>query len=415
VVEISGEHDAHSSEGGVMRVKVRVIVTTFVILSILASRPATAEESAVSASCFVKAKSCVPSQFIKQARSKSLANPAILVTDPATGVVLYENRPDSPSVPASVMKVLTSYTALTFLGGDKRFSTSIYRVETGTTFMLLGERDPWLTMFRSVSLKYGPAFAPDLINVALSQFSDGDRPKRITVLHSRIYPADLSGLKAHFKDSEVRVTFKEISSKEAKLKTGEPLYQILSPTVNQMVEFLIRFSDNRLADRLAIHAAIAHGYQGDKSGLQESYQDALLAKEIGIDGLNVEDGSGLSKQNRVTSRMVVDLLTKIRGLPEYQSLYQGLPTSGKTGTLKKRFKESAPDAVGLVKAKTGWVNGSVSLAGFITSGEKEYAFAVLADRIPRYYSATERARAAIDRMIGSLAKPATTQILEAIG
>jgi D-alanyl-D-alanine carboxypeptidase len=113
--------------------------------------------------------------------------------------------------------------------------------------------------------------------------------------------------------------------------------------------------------------------------------------------------------------MVVDLLNKTRGLPEYQSLYQGLPTSGKTGTLKKRFKEGAPDAVGLVRAKTGWVNGSVSLAGLITSGDKEYTFAVIADRIPRYYSATERARVAIDRMIGSLAKPANTEILEASG
>lgn len=398
-----------------MRVKLRILGSSLLILSILAANSATAEESAVSASCFVKVKSCVPAKFIKQAKSKSLANPAILVTDPATGVVLYENRPDSPSVPASVMKVLTGYTALTFLGGDKRFATSIYRVETGTTFMIVGERDPWLTMFRSVSLKYGPAFAPDLINVALAQFGEGEKPKRITVLYSKLYPSDIAGFKAHFKAGDVKVIFKEISSKEAKSKSGEPLYQVLSPSVNQMVEFLIRFSDNRLADRLAIHAAVAHGYEGDKRGLQQSYQDALLAKEIGIDGLNVEDGSGLSKQNRITSRMVVDLLTKIRGLPEYQSLYEGLPTSGKTGTLKKRFKESAPDAVGLVRAKTGWVNGSVSLAGFVTSGDKEYAFAVLADRIPRYYSATERARASIDRMIGSLAKPAKLEILEASG
>lgn len=398
-----------------MRVVNRTLVSLLVTLALLVSNTATAEESAVSASCFVKSKSCVPAKFIKQAKSKSLSNPAILVTDPATGVVLYQNRPDSPSVPASVMKVLTSYTALTFLGGDKRFATSIYRVETGTTFMIVGERDPWLTMFRSVSLKYGPAFAPDLINVALAQFGEGERPKRITLLYSKLYPSDVAGLKSHFKSGDVKVTFKEISSKEAKLKSDEPLYQILSPTVNQMVEFLIRFSDNRLADRLAVHAAIAHGYEGDKRGLQQSYQDALLVKEIGIDGLNVEDGSGLSKQNRITSRMVVDILNKTRGLPEYQSLYQGLPTSGKTGTLKKRFKESAPDAVGLVRAKTGWVNGSVSLAGLITSGDKEYTFAVIADRIPRYYSATERARAAIDRMIGSLAKPADTEILEASG
>jgi D-alanyl-D-alanine carboxypeptidase len=66
--------------------------------------------------------------------------------------------------------------------------------------------------------------------------------------------------------------------------------------------------------------------------------------------------------------------------------------------------------VGLIKAKTGWVNGTVSLAGYITQGEKELVFAVLADRIPRYYSATERARAAIDRMIGSLASPRPIEI-----
>lgn len=398
-----------------MRAILRITFSILLVLNLLASIAASAEESAISASCFVKAKSCVPAKFITQAKSKSLANPAILVTDPATGVSLYENRPDSPSVPASVMKVLTSYTALTFLGGDKRFTTSIYRVETGTTFMIVGERDPWLTMFRSVSLKYGPAFAPDLINLAIAEFDESDRPKKLTILYSKLYPSDIAGLKAHFKNGDIRLNFKEVTSKEAKSKPAEPLYQILSPSVNQMVEFLIRFSDNRLADRLAIHAAIAHGYEGDKRGLQQSYQDALLAKEIGIEGLNVEDGSGLSKQNRTTSRMVVDLLTKIRGLPEYQSLYEGLPTSGKTGTLKKRFKVSAPDAVGLVRAKTGWVNGSVSLAGFITSGDKEYAFAVLADRIPRYYSATERARAAIDRMIGSLAKPATIDVVGAGG
>jgi D-alanyl-D-alanine carboxypeptidase len=149
---------------------------------------------------------------------------------------------------------------------------------------------------------------------------------------------------------------------------------------------------------------LAHGYADTERGRQETYQDALLSRQIGIDGLKVVDGSGLSKENRVTSRLIVDLLTKIRAVPEFEAIYQGLPKSGKSGTLKTRFKKTAPDAVGLIKAKTGWVNGTVSLAGYITAGEREYAFAVLADRIPRYYSATERARASIDRMVGSLAQ-----------
>jgi D-alanyl-D-alanine carboxypeptidase len=107
----------------------------------------------------------------------------------------------------------------------------------------------------------------------------------------------------------------------------------------------------------------------------------------------------------VTARTVVSLLTAIRNLPEYAAIYEGLPKSGKTGTLKTRYKKTAPEAVGLIRAKTGWVNGTVSLAGYITAGEKELVFAVLADRIPRYYSATERARSSIDRMVASLAAP----------
>ena len=156
---------------------------------------------------------------------------------------------------------------------------------------------------------------------------------------------------------------------------------------------------------LGLDAALAHGYEKNAKGLEQTFKDALLSKTIGIEGLVIKDGSGLSKQNRVTARTVVDLLRAIRFLPEYQAIYQGLPKSGKSGTLKTRYKKTAPDAVGLIKAKTGWVNGTVSLAGYITVGEKELVFAVLADRIPPYYSATERARAAMDRMVGSLALP----------
>ena len=204
----------------------------------------------------------------------------------------------------------------------------------------------------------------------------------------------------------------ETSSQTTKLLAKEELHSISSATVDQMVKFIIRYSDNRLSDRLAQHAAVAHGYKKNKKGLQATYEDALLGLAIGIDGLKIEDGSGLSKNNRVSSRTVVEVLAKTRNQFQFKSLYKGMPTSGKTGTLKPRFKKTAPEAVGLVRAKTGWVNGTVTLAGYVTSGEKEYVFAVLADRIPWTYSGRERARAAIDRMIGSIAAPKIKSLVE---
>lgn len=381
---------------------------TFVVLVALtfSSSPVLAIELEPTQSCQVTAASCVPKKFLKQASSKSLADPAILVLDPTNQSELHRNRPDSPSIPASVLKILTSFTALTYLGGSRQFVTSVHTMESSTSLVIMGQKDPWLTMYRSVSTKYGPAYAPDLIlkNLPKDELKAGVRIKR-EIFYSGLYPSDLAGLTAIFKERNVRLTFTPVTKSQAESLAFEQTYQILSPSVNEMVKFAVLFSDNRLSQRLAEHAAVAHGYKKNAKGLQQTFQDALLSKTIGIDGLVIKDGSGLSKENRVTARTVVSLLTAIRDLPEYAAIYEGLPKSGKTGTLKTRYKKTAPNAVGLIRAKTGWVNGTVSLAGYITAGEKELVFAVLADRIPKYYSATERARASIDRMVASLAAP----------
>ena len=380
------------------------LVTLFALL--FSTAPAIGIELEQTQSCQLTAPSCVPKKFLKQASSKSLADPAILVIDPTDLTELHRNRPDSPSIPASVLKILTSFTAITYLGGSKQFVTSAHTMESSTSLVIIGQRDPWLTMYRSVSEKYGPAYAPDLIlkNLPKDELKEGKKIKR-EIFYSGLYPSDITGLTAILKERNVKVTFIPVSNSQAELLAFEQSYQILSPTINEMVEFAVRFSDNRLSQRLAEHAAEAHGYKKNVKGLQQTFQDALLSRTIGIDGLVIKDGSGLSKENRVTARTVVSLLAAIRNLPEYAVIYEGLPKSGKTGTLKTRYKKTAPEAVGLIRAKTGWVNGTVSLAGFITAGEKELIFAVLADRIPKYYSATERARASIDRMVATLAAP----------
>ena len=384
----------------------RAMAVLALVAFIFSSSPALAIELEPTQSCQLTAPSCVPKKFLKQAVSKSLADPAILVLDPTDRSELHWNRPDSPSIPASVLKILTSFTALTYLGGSRQFVTSVHTIESSTSLVIIGQKDPWLTMYRSVSAKYGPAYAPDLIlkNLPKDELKEGKRIKR-EIFYSGLYPSDLAGLTAILKERNVRLTFTPVTKSQAELLAFEQTYQILSPSVNEMVKFAVLFSDNRLSQRLAEHAALAHGYRKNAKGLQQTFQDALLSKTIGIDGLVIKDGSGLSKENRVTARTVVSLLTAIRNSPEYAAIYEGLPKSGKTGTLKTRYKKTAPEAVGLIRAKTGWVNGTVSLAGYITAGEKELVFAVLADRIPRYYSATERARASIDRMVASLAAP----------
>jgi D-alanyl-D-alanine carboxypeptidase/D-alanyl-D-alanine-endopeptidase (penicillin-binding protein 4) len=128
--------------------------------------------------------------------------------------------------------------------------------------------------------------------------------------------------------------------------------------------------------------------------------------ELGVDatGMKAFDGSGLSKSNRISANTIVKLLEKIRNNPTYESIYDGLPVGGITGTLQKRFLETAPHAVGHVHAKTGWVNRSVTMAGYVDDGETEYSFAILADGITPTFTSRNRARAAMDRLLGVIVK-----------
>ena len=119
----------------------------------------------------------------------------------------------------------------------------------------------------------------------------------------------------------------------------------------------------------------------------------------------VKDASGLSKENKVTASVLSQLLYKIHSDPQLTSLIDGLPISGKTGTLEKRYIDTAPEAVGLVKAKTGTLSGTIGLAGYVQSGEHEYAFVVIADKIKRSYSASQLARKSLDTYLSKIATP----------
>ena len=90
---------------------------------------------------------------------------------------------------------------------------------------------------------------------------------------------------------------------------------------------------------------------------------------------------------------------------KYNLLYTSLPVGGVSGTLRSRFLTTAPNAIGLVRAKTGTLNGTVTLAGYVESTDREYVFVTLADEIPRGASAEKKARAAIDRLLGRIAAP----------
>jgi D-alanyl-D-alanine carboxypeptidase len=346
----------------------------------------------------------LPKSFARYANSDALGNVGILLLDPNTQEPVFEDQPDSLRAPASVLKLLSTTTAVRALGADTTFSTSAYKLGP-RTFALVGESDPWLSISKNSSKKYHRAFSPYLINKIRAT---NPRMRSITIKSNGVFAKDIENLQRYFRGRLVIHTAPLKPEMAAALSEQQKIAQVISPSVADIVKFTLLWSDNVLADRLARAAAKRMGFTGDESGIQSAFEKTLSSLEVPTTGLQIFDGNGLSHENRVSPRTIATLLVKIKDNPEFKPIIEGLPTAGETGTLKNRFIKDAPTAVGLVQAKTGWINNSVSLAGYVDVGNQKYAFAVIADHVKPYERYRAQARIAIDRMLGTIAAPPTS-------
>jgi D-alanyl-D-alanine carboxypeptidase len=344
----------------------------------------------------------LPQPFFNYLSSKYLADPGIILVDGSTKEVVYQNGADVLRSPASVLK-LTSATAIAMtLDSTTVFTTSLYKTEKRGVFVILGDDDPWMTSsakFRDANKR---AYTPTLIKAA---FASDKKLKKITLLYDGINGSDIYYAKKAL-GRRASVVYKALgSSIEPQSVATEKIVELKSPPLYKMINFALLYSDNVLTQRLAMIATARNGYPVNKTGLNDMMNDKLSAMGINTVGLHLEDGSGLSGENRISAVTVSELLLKIRSEPRLKIVYNALPTSGESGTLVGRYHETAPQAVGLIKAKTGSTKHTVSLAGFATSGDKEYVFVVIADHVGRTKKLQNAARSAIDRMLGTIVKP----------
>ena len=340
----------------------------------------------------------LPPLFVKLADSPTLASPGVVLIDPTSNETIYSRDADVERAPASVLKLFSMTTVLNALSPDLTFKTTISETATPGTFILTGSADPWLTASQFEAQKYQRAFTPTLINKLFELHPD---LKRITLEYNNVYASDISILQ-HYFWGHLTITPVKVSSVA---DATTPIASIESPPLAKIIEFTLLYSDNVLADRLARTAARAMGFGTDTAGLQVAFEKTLSDIGISSNGLHIYDGNGLSHDTRVTARQVADLLLAISKDPKFKVIEDGLPTAGLTGTLKTRFVNDAPQAVGLVHAKTGWINTTVSLAGYVTVGPNQYVFAIVANHIHNLESARQAARVTIDQMLGSIAKP----------
>ncbi|MEY3217844.1 MAG: hypothetical protein RLY96_307 [Actinomycetota bacterium] len=349
----------------------------------------------------------IPAAFDELLKNQNLANPAMIIIDGNTGAVIYEKNAYSQRKPASVMKILTGAVVLDHLDPLSTFGTTVNINPELKTVIVRGSYDPWISLDHNTARKMNRASLPYIgfrTMTYVKEFNGGSL-KNYKVIYSGLYSQDVSNLKAFWAKRNFKPAMKAVTDEEAFMALGEQVVAESSPTVGALLDWILLWSDNLISERLARLSAKAAGYGMDDKGVDKVFRDLLANLEIDATKLVVADASGLSRKNKITAKLMGELLYKLRKDEKYALMYAGLPVGGVSGTLRTRFLTTAPGAVGLVRAKTGTLNGTATLAGYVQSTDREYVFVTLADEIAKGNSALNRARAAIDRVLGRIAAP----------
>ena len=345
--------------------------------------------------------------FTNLAADPKLKNPSVILIDASTGEQLFESNGYAMRKPASTLKLLAGVSVAQYLDPEMRFQTSLALSDKTNSVVIQGEMDPWATFSAYNAKRLGQTSMKYLAYRAHTELEiqAGAPVKKMTIYYNGIYDSEARKMKGYLKTRKVYVILKPVTALEAQNLTIEPVMNSASPTVHQMTHYFMQWSDNILSDRLSRIAAKAAGFDGSAQGISDVYARVLTELEIESSKLVVKDGSGLSHENRVSAKLLGDLLFKIYKDPRFAGVIESLPDGGVNGTLNERFVKTAPNAVGLVHAKTGTLNGTVTLAGYIEAQDREYIFVILADRLSRTYSAAKIARDTLDRYLGRIALP----------
>jgi D-alanyl-D-alanine carboxypeptidase/D-alanyl-D-alanine-endopeptidase (penicillin-binding protein 4) len=130
---------------------------------------------------------------------------------------------------------------------------------------------------------------------------------------------------------------------------------------------LNKTSDNALTRmlylNLGVPAMAVHPTQTTAELAAQAVQRWFEAQGIDAQGLVMDNGSGLSRSERISPLQMARMLQVAHAAPYASDLMMSLPTVGVDGSMRNRLKQSP--ATAWSRLKTGTLRNVVALAGYV--------------------------------------------------
>jgi serine-type D-Ala-D-Ala carboxypeptidase/endopeptidase (penicillin-binding protein 4) len=362
------------------------------------------------------------------------------ITDAITGAQLWALGADVPMQPASTNKTLTAAAALLTLDRNARLTTRVFSGNNPGVVVLKGGGDPTLsaapagqdTWYRDaarisdladqvrrtgidatavhvdVSTYSGPTMAPgwdpaDIdggdIAPMESVMLDGGRTQPVSVESRRSVTPALDAGRALAVELEVDPA--TVTVLPAGMRGGQEIASVQSPPLMERLRDMMNASDNVMAESIGREVAAELDRPQSFDGAARAVLSQLENAEVDTSGARLFDSSGLSVDDRLTAETLDEVVNAAAGSsePELRPLVDLLPIAGGSGTLSNRYldTDAGRSAAGFLRAKTGSLTATNSLAGIITGASgRVLTFALISNE------AGPTGRVALDNLAATL-------------
>jgi D-alanyl-D-alanine carboxypeptidase/D-alanyl-D-alanine-endopeptidase (penicillin-binding protein 4) len=138
----------------------------------------------------------------------------------------------------------------------------------------------------------------------------------------------------------------------------------LSLPLGEAIRDINKWSNNLMARQLLLTmAASEHPKLANEAHGAEVIQQTLKQLGLPSDGLVLENGSGLSRIERINAAQLAHMLLHAYQRPIMPEFIASLPILGLDGTVKTRMQDASAQAQ--VHLKTGSINGVSAVAGYV--------------------------------------------------
>jgi D-alanyl-D-alanine carboxypeptidase len=127
--------------------------------------------------------------------------------------------------------------------------------------MIAGSLDPWMERNNTLAIKMGRVSLPKIVKTALKKLdADNGAPiKTLRIEYSKMHSVDLDFIKAQFIARNIKVSTMKVTSAEAYLYSKESIAKFESPPLQQIMDWMLIWSDNTLGNRMAMYASRKQG------------------------------------------------------------------------------------------------------------------------------------------------------------